>query len=389
MKFKKTIIEEASLLLNNDQLTLAMLANQTALQEKLVTSVASLSSLSIQSSSNDAKKILELMINILISKPHTYTFLGSPVNRINLERQGFEYEIFRLREKSVISEKFPVFIPAITDDLFASYEADKLYSDSGLLDLSDGLDFVVHSTLHPNFNEGSYNTLQFLKNKPKYYAHFYSGAEGELLQVANIGKSVAHCGVDLNAPFSDRIFKNPNRNGYGIELANGHSLVQKGKTSTLTNSLEIVRLIDATNDEREKKVLLNSGLVGTTNVIRDAYSLNSVALTAVLIADLVSIHDVKKVYIVGHEDVSPNRKVDPGSHFPWHLLDHALNVLSKPALTFDDITDELEIPTVDPLLKYDLINSVQRRADNNKIDILDAQFFQSNILNSRIKNKKN
>jgi len=36
--------------------------------------------------------------------------------------------------------------------------------------------------------------------------------------------------------------------------------------------------------------------------------------------DIVARHDIRKSRIVGHSDVAPGRKTDPGEHFPWKTL---------------------------------------------------------------------
>ncbi|WP_137936780.1 N-acetylmuramoyl-L-alanine amidase [Chitinivorax sp. B] len=39
-----------------------------------------------------------------------------------------------------------------------------------------------------------------------------------------------------------------------------------------------------------------------------------------LMADIIARHDIKPHKIVGHADVAPGRKFDPGPLFPWHIL---------------------------------------------------------------------
>jgi N-acetylmuramoyl-L-alanine amidase len=49
-----------------------------------------------------------------------------------------------------------------------------------------------------------------------------------------------------------------------------------------------------------------------------------------LIARLVKQHDIPRANVVGHSDVAPARKIDPGELFPWdRLADYGL-CLSKP-----------------------------------------------------------
>ena len=43
----------------------------------------------------------------------------------------------------------------------------------------------------------------------------------------------------------------------------------------------------------------------------------------VLIGDILSRYAIPPCHILGHSDVAPFRKIDPGSHFPWQQLAHA------------------------------------------------------------------
>lgn len=43
--------------------------------------------------------------------------------------------------------------------------------------------------------------------------------------------------------------------------------------------------------------------------------------------DIVAKHDILQSRIVGHSDVAPTRKTDPGEHFPWMVLaEHGLGI---------------------------------------------------------------
>lgn len=51
-----------------------------------------------------------------------------------------------------------------------------------------------------------------------------------------------------------------------------------------------------------------------------AYSPEQIELVIALIKDLVQRHKISPGNIVGHSDIAPQRKIDPGPLFPWHTL---------------------------------------------------------------------
>ena len=44
------------------------------------------------------------------------------------------------------------------------------------------------------------------------------------------------------------------------------------------------------------------------------------AAVEALVADIMARHSISPARVVGHSDVAPARKADPGEHFPWHRL---------------------------------------------------------------------
>jgi N-acetylmuramoyl-L-alanine amidase len=58
-----------------------------------------------------------------------------------------------------------------------------------------------------------------------------------------------------------------------------------------------------------------------------------------LLADIAKRHDIPRANVVGHSDVAPARKEDPGELFPWDLLARYRLVLAKPQLTMRLVYD--------------------------------------------------
>lgn len=54
-----------------------------------------------------------------------------------------------------------------------------------------------------------------------------------------------------------------------------------------------------------------------------AYSEAQIETLRLLLQDIVQLHDIAPHNIVGHSDIAPQRKVDPGPKFPWKQLAQA------------------------------------------------------------------
>lgn len=89
---------------------------------------------------------------------------------------------------------------------------------------------------------------------------------------------------------------------------------------------------------------------------------------------LIKKYKIKKYNILGHSDIAPDRKKDPGEKFPWKYL-------AKKKIGF----------------WYNISNKVLKKNRNNKIDIKDQNVFLKNLykigyaikLNSNFSKKKN
>jgi len=111
-------------------------------------------------------------------------------------------------------------------------------------------------------------------SKSKVSSHFLIGQSGKVYRLVQDYRIAWHAGKSCWGKY-----KNLNKNSIGIELANkGHRLGYKNF----------------------KKKQLRSLLTICKNLIRK--------------------YKIKKKNIVGHSDIAPLRKIDPGEKFPWEKL---------------------------------------------------------------------
>jgi len=130
---------------------------------------------------------------------------------------------------------------------------------------------VIHYTGMQSERE-SLNKLCNLKSKVS--SHFFISKNGKIYNLVKENKTAWHAGKSCW-----RNFKNLNKNSIGIELANkGHEF---GYTSF-------------------KKKQISSLIMVIKMVIKK--------------------YKIEKKNVVGHSDIAPLRKMDPGEKFPWHLL---------------------------------------------------------------------
>ena len=75
----------------------------------------------------------------------------------------------------------------------------------------------------------------------------------------------------------------------------------------------------ATADDRLKTAGRTTGLVEATTRL-PAYPDVQLARVVELVRDLLDRHGLGPEAVVGHSDIAPGRKQDPGEHFPWALF---------------------------------------------------------------------
>jgi N-acetylmuramoyl-L-alanine amidase len=115
-------------------------------------------------------------------------------------------------------------------------------------------------------------------------AHYFIAEDGEVVQLVDESKRAWHAGASYW-----RGHKDVNSASIGIELDNpGHAIGYREFTEAQIEAL------------------------------------------VPLLNDIVRRHDIPRANVVGHSDVAPARKIDPGELFPWDRLAEYRLCLSRP-----------------------------------------------------------
>ena len=81
---------------------------------------------------------------------------------------------------------------------------------------------------------------------------------------------------------------------------------------------------------------LNSRSIGIelSNRRHEPYTPEQLTALILLCQDLIHRHDIKPRNVIGHSDIAPDRKQDPGAHFPWEkmALEHGIGYWPMPSL---------------------------------------------------------
>ena len=130
---------------------------------------------------------------------------------------------------------------------------------------------IIHYTGMQSERE---SIVRLCNPKSKVSSHFLIGQNGKVYQLVKNYQTAWHAGKSCWGKY-----KNLNKNSIGIELVNkGHSLgYEKFKKKQLLSLEKICKI-------------------------------------------LIKKYKVKKQNIIGHSDIAPSRKIDPGEKFPWSYL---------------------------------------------------------------------
>lgn len=158
-------------------------------------------------------------------------------------------------------------------------------------------DYIV---IHYTAGSSAEASIRWLCNtKAKASAHVVIGRDGEITQLVNFNKVAWHAG---RSAWDDKT----NLNGYsiGIELDNAGILHQQGNSwaTWFGRTMADDEVLVATHRNRSNEAGWHTYTEAQIEACRD------------LCSALVDKYPIKE--ILGHEDISPQRKTDPGPAFP-------------------------------------------------------------------------
>lgn len=193
-----------------------------------------------------------------------------------------------------VNEKHYLLKDGVPVTLIGKEPTTKISSGSNICDL-----IVFHYTASPSMQSAHNN---FLNPSAKVSWHLTIDKDGKVYQLYDFRKITWHAGTSSWKTKAGKVFSGINKYGIGIEIVNAGPLTKKaGKYYDWTN-----REIPASNVYVDKK-----------GNLWESYTKEQIATAKAIAATLSKRY--KCVDIVGHEEISPGRKQDPGPAF-WETL---------------------------------------------------------------------
>lgn len=181
-------------------------------------------------------------------------------------------------------------------------------NSSGRLDRPTLL--VCHYTASGG-DTGSGDTGFFMKSTAKASAHFIVGRAGDISQVVECNRRAWHAGVS-----SWKGKKNCNDFSIGIEFDNWGWLTKRANGTYVTHADVVLPAFQVVEAQHKNPNCHYKYWEAYNPVQMEA----GVELIKAILKQYPSITE-----IVGHEDIAPSRKTDPGPAFPWqHVLAEVL-----------------------------------------------------------------
>ena len=182
--------------------------------------------------------------------------------------------------------------------------------------------------------------------KSKVSSHFLINQKGKVFRLVDDNRIAWHAGKSCWGKF-----KNLNKNSIGIELVN------KGHEFGYTNF-------------KKKQI---SSLINICKV-------------------LIKKYKIKKKNIIGHSDIAPSRKIDPGEKFPWKFLagkkigtwhNCKSNLLTK-YRKITSLEKKDKIKFVKNLNKIGYCSSPKKKAFSSKIIKAFQRHYRQELINGHV-----
>jgi len=179
-----------------------------------------------------------------------------------------------------------------------SYEASDNHSGLFRSGLPDTI--VIHYTAGASYN----SSVSWLKDRQaKASAHLVVGRGGEVVQLVSFDTVAWHAG---RSQWQGRT--GLNQYSIGIEIANAGKLERRANGFYTSFGSKIA----------DDKVVLTTHKHGDTEQAWEAFTPEQVACVEDLCIAIMNAYSIKD--IVGHDDIAPGRKTDPGPAFPLEAL---------------------------------------------------------------------
>lgn len=164
---------------------------------------------------------------------------------------------------------------------------------------------VIHYTAGPSL-EGTVSW--FADPAAQASAHIVIGRDGEIVQMVSFDKKAWHAGISQWGPLQGL-----NSHSIGIELVNAGKLSLNGRKEWVSWSKKVIPEEDVTVATHKNEETESGWHEYTENQLAALISVARVLHAAYNFED-----------ILGHDDIAPTRKVDPGPLFPMESFRSAI-----------------------------------------------------------------
>lgn len=162
---------------------------------------------------------------------------------------------------------------------------------------------IIHYDVAPRDSDSNIERLtRWITTKADRSCHFVVLRDGRVLQTVSLEKMAWHAGKS-SYTFDGKTYSNLNKHAIGIETDNIGLLTRKG---------------DAFYDSYGK--LWKGAVTKVGDKYWEPYTHEQIISLDVLVSKLLAYFNLDRDRVLGHNEISPGRKIDPGDAFPWELL---------------------------------------------------------------------